>query len=252
MLPLLFEFIQVIRTKSFKKVFTVLIPPFLIACLVYFVIFLAHLTLLNKSGQGDPFMSIGFQKTLIGNRYADDKATPSNIFQKFTELNAEMYKANQRLTAEHPYSSPWYSWPLMTRPIYYWVNANERIYLIGNPIIWWASAVALLVFVLSLLKNLKSKTINNLSIFLITGYVINILPFIGVKRVMFLYHYFTAYIFAIMILAWLINQRKNPKIIFGVLMTIIVLSFLFFSPLSYGLELSPKAYETRVWFNSWK
>ena len=101
---------------------------------------------------------------------------------------------------------------------------------------------------------------NTIPLFLLAGYVINMLPFIGVKRVMFLYHYFTAYIFAIMILVWLVSQpfneaedkNKNSKIIFRVLLILSIMAFIYFAPLSYGLELPPKSYEARVWFESWK
>ena len=257
-LPLIFEFVSIIRNKQFKSLFTVLLPPLVTAVLIYFIFFTAHLIILNKSGPGDAFMSRGFQKTLVGNQNEkDEKIVPSNFFQKFFELNVEMYKANQRLTATHPYSSQWYSWPFMTRPIYYWVNGNARIYLLGNPVIWWASTVAVSYLVFSILylvfrKYTTSYKLQATSYFLLAGYIINMLPFISVKRVMFLYHYFTAYIFAIMILVWLISQNKNSEKIFRVLLAFAVIAFVYFAPLSYGLKLSTKAYEARVWLDSWK
>ncbi len=225
--------------------------------LIYFFVFMVEFSILTKSGAGDAFMSPGFQKTLTGSKYENDPTvTASNVFQKFIELNTEMYRANQRLNASHPYSSQWFTWPLMARPIYYWVDGDARIYLIGNPIIWWLSTVAVLYLVLSILylvlrKNTKYQ-IQNTALFLLAGYVVNMLPFIGVKRVMFLYHYFTAYIFAIMILVWLISQNKNSKKIFGVILGLAVILFLFFAPLNYGFNLSPKAYDARVWLESWR
>ncbi|MDP3792542.1 MAG: phospholipid carrier-dependent glycosyltransferase [bacterium] len=257
-LPLLIEFVKIVKEKDFKKFLTILLPPVAIALLVYSVIFLAHLIILDKSGPGDAFMSQGFQKTLAGNQYANNpNIKESNLFQKFTELNFEMYKANQRLGAHHSYSSSWYSWPLMTRPIYYWVKDNQRIYLIGNPIIWWASTVAVILLLLQIAtskwQKVKQFNLNNSPpTFLMAGYMINLLPFIGVKRIMFLYHYFTAYIFAIMALVWLISQTKNSEKIFRVLIVAAIASFIFFAPLSYGLELSPRAYELRVWLASWR
>lgn len=276
-LPLLIEFVRIFKNRNFKKFLIILLPPLALALLVYSAIFLAHLIILNKSGPGNAFMSPGFQKTLFGSQSATDpNIKGSNLFQKFIELNAEMYKANQRLGAHHSYSSSWYSWPFMARPIYYWVKDNQRIYLMGNPIIWWATTAGVL-YSLCLLanrlwQNRKNKlplfTISGSLIFLLLGYIVNLLPFIGVQRIMFLYHYFTAYIFAIMILVWLIDQsfnkgqdkqpldklgaKKNSEKIFRVLIIASVVSFIFFAPLSYGLELSPKAYELRVWLASWR
>lgn len=252
-LPLFLELIKVVQTKNLRSSLKTILIPMTIALSLYFVIFSAHLIILNKSGPGDAFMSIGFQKTLAGNIYTKNGTQPSNFFQRFIELNTEMYKANQRLNATHPYSSQWYSWPFMTRPIYYWVSQDERIYLLGNPVIWWLSTVAIILFILQSIKTkLDEGKLNAVGLFLFGGYVVNMLPFIGVKRVMFLYHYFTAYIFAIMLLAWLISRNGNSKNIFRAISIAGVIAFLFFAPLSYGLSLSSGAYESRVWFESWR
>src|SRR3989344_2852310 len=271
-LPILFEGLGILSEMKRKGIsvlkssrtwlaFTALvITPFV----VYFSAVTAYSLILHKSGTGDAFMSTGYQKTLQGNGYQNnlDIKTP-NIFSKFYELNRQMYAVNQALTASHPYSSRWYTWPLMIRPIYYWVQGNARIYFIGNPIIWWSSTIAVL-YVLSIIAyklwlklrryDISSSLLNssNLLTILITGYVMNLLPFIGVKRVMFLYHYLAAYIFAVLMLVYLISKQKNSKQIFGVLLMISAIAFIFFAPLTYGLDLSPKAYELRVWFESWR
>lgn len=259
-LPLAFEFVELLALKQLKNILKLALPA-IIAFLIYFLFFAIHLGILTKSGPGDAFMSQGFQKTLIGNRVSSPETVEgSNIFNKFVELNAEMYKANQRLTAEHPYSSQWYTWPLMTRPIYYWVNNSPsadpgqtaRIYLIGNPAIWWVSTAAVLYSVIYLLLSIKKFEWDKTYLFLLSGYIINILPFVGVKRVMFLYHYFTALIFAILIFIYLLNKQKVSWKILGPFLGIVVVLFIFFAPLNYGLELSPKAYEARAWLDSWK
>ncbi|MBX4211762.1 MAG: phospholipid carrier-dependent glycosyltransferase [Candidatus Yanofskybacteria bacterium] len=139
------ELLTMIKTRQWQgmvpKVASFIVIPFVI----YFSVFAIHFKLLPKTGTGDAFMTPEFQKTLIGNGYQDrtDLKTP-NVFDKFIELNAEMYRSNQRLTATHPYGSKWYEWPFMTRPIYYWTDDHERIYLLGNPILWWLSTVAVL------------------------------------------------------------------------------------------------------------
>ena len=161
-----------------------------------------------------------------------------------------MYQSNQRLTATHPYGSQWYTWPFMVRPIFYWVSENSRIYLLGNPVIWWSSTVAIL---LSLMYVTRHKIIR----ILLGGYVLNLLPFIGIKRVMFLYHYLTALIFAILILVYLIeniqpfDKLRARKIFIGLVIASAV-AFVYFAPLTYGLPLSPKAYDARVWLPSWR
>jgi len=241
---------------------------FLISLAIYFSVFALHFTLLPNPGPGDAFMKPNFRE--------------NNIIKNIRDLNVEMYKSNQRLSASHPYSSQWYTWPLMTRPIFYWVKDTARIYSFGNPIIWWSSTVAV---ILLLLRNFQFSIFNFQSItnfqfktghMLLTGYALNLLPFIGVKRVTFLYHYLIPLIFAIMILVYLIDQnpfdrfdhldklgtgrlttsglraRKNSRKIFTGIIIAAIAAFLFFAPLSYGLPLSEKAYNARIWFASWK
>lgn len=251
--------ISVLKSSKVWLTFTALI---IIPFAVYFSAVTAYSLILNKSGTGDAFMSAGYQKTLQGNNYQNDPSlkTPS-MFSKFTELNRQMYAVNQALTAGHPYASRWYTWPLMLRPIYYWVSGNARIYFIGNPVIWWSATIAVLYGLRIIIYNLwlklrrydisPSLSSDNISV-LLAGYALNMLPFMGVKRVMFLYHYFAAYIFAVLLLVYFISQQKSSKQIFGALLTVSIVAFIFFAPLTYGLNLSPKAYELRVWFSSWR
>ncbi|MBI2068552.1 MAG: phospholipid carrier-dependent glycosyltransferase [Candidatus Yanofskybacteria bacterium] len=226
------SFMEVLRISSF----------FFISLAIYFSIFALHFALLPNLGSGDAFMKPNFRE--------------NNIVKNILDLNVEMYRSNQRLTAIHPYSSQWYTWPLMARPIFYWIKDNARIYFFGNPVIWWLSTVAVIYFMINFFRNIKNHTYGLLSI----GYWLNLLPFIGVKRVMFLYHYLTALVFAIIILCYLVDKnpfdplraRKNSRKIFTGIVIGAIAAFLFFAPLSYGLPLSQKAYNARVWFASWR
>lgn len=230
-LPFLIEIFQIYKQKEFKQVFKLPIYFLIIPFILYFSVFALHFSLLTKPGTGDAFMKPTFHQ--------------DNVVTKFFQLNTEMYRSNQRLTATHPYSSQWYSWPFMSRPIFYWVSGNSKIYLIGNPIIWWGSTVAVL---LSLMYITRHRIIR----ILLGGYLLNLLPFISIKRVMFLYHYLTGLIFAILILIYLIEKQEHAKKIFIGLAVASVVAFIYFAPLTYGLPLSPKTYEARVWLPSWR
>ncbi len=245
------ELVNVIRHRNYSNLAYKIAAFIVIPFIIYFSVFAVHFTLLTKSGTGDAFMSPEFQKTLKGNSYGKDaKLKTPNMFQKFIELNKEMYLSNQRLTATHPYGSQWYTWPLMLRPIYYWVSGDERIYLLGNPIIWWLSTAAFLALVVGIVT--KRYRWNYIIWFLLAGYVLNLLPFIGIKRVMFLYHYLTGLIFAMLALVYIIDQEKKKKTIFIGLIILSIVTFIYFSPLTYGLSLSSRQYEQRVWLPSWK
>ena len=236
-LPLIIETWRYFINRSYEPFIKNVLIFILVPFAIYFSIFTLHFALLTKPGPGDAFMSQNFHN--------------ENVSKKFVELNVQMYQSNQRLTATHPYGSQWYSWPFMTRPIFYWVDStsspqvSSRIYLLGNPVIWWMSTVAVL---LSLMYIVRHRIIK----ILLGGYFLNLLPFIGIKRVMFLYHYLTGLIFAILILVYLIEKQKHARKIFIGLAITSVAAFIYFAPLTYGLPLSPQAYNARVWLPSWK
>lgn len=242
-LPFLIEVFQIYKQKEFKQFLKLPIYFLVIPLVIYFIVFTLHFALLTKPGSGDAFMKPTFHQ--------------DNIATKFFQLNTEMYRSNQRLTATHPYSSQWYTWPFMTRPIFYWVSEHSRIYLLGNPIVWWLSTAAILFSLILLLsekfkvKSLRLKE-KNILYFLLGAYILNLLPFIGIKRVMFLYHYLTGLVFAILILVYLIEKQEHAKKIFIGLTIASTVAFIYFAPLTYGLPLSPAEYEKRVWLPSWK
>ena len=241
------ELIRLFREWSMRRVGTLAILV-VIPAILYFSIFALHFSLLYKSGPGDAFMSQSFRKTLAGSSDAQNPdIVPASLFGKFIELNQEMYRSNARLTAPHPYSSKWYTWPFMLRSIYYWNSAGAKIYLIGNPIIWWVSTFAIFYVLLSTLGTKK------IALYLISGaYLVNILPFIGIDRAMFLYHYFTGLIIAILALAYLIDHLQHRKKIFAGLIALSIAMFLYFAPLTYGTpELTQKQFDRRMWLKSW-
>ncbi len=52
---------------------------------------------------------------------------------------------NANVKTPHHYSSKWWEWPIMKKPIYYWTGKEKRIYLVGNPVVWWGGFFILIV-----------------------------------------------------------------------------------------------------------
>ena len=242
----------------------------LIPLLLYLSVFWVHFALLPDSGSGDAFMSIKFQSTLIGSPYYNPNVHMS-FFQKFFDLNREMYLANASLTATHPYGSHWYMWPLEIRPIYYWEGpvlsdgSQGNIYLLGNPAVWWGIWIAIisgLLYGFIAKRRLRPVTVAALAISGI-GFLMNYLPFVPITRIMFLYHYFFALLWSIVFAAMLWNDlatdRHNHALntpgatrAFYIVCVIIALCFLYFAPLTYGLPLSPSSLAQHMWLPSWR
>jgi dolichyl-phosphate-mannose-protein mannosyltransferase len=242
--------------------------------LIYMSVFWVHFQLLPKTGQGDAFMPADFRASLIGNEVYDPHQHMSFIM-KFLELNVEMKQSEDSLkTATHPYGSRWTSWPLMTRSVYYWQGETKpdgsqgNIYLLGNPLVWWGLLVVIAGCVLASGKALvRVKPYSTALIILATGYAINYLPFSQIVRVMFLYHYFFALLyslaFAVILLGsvsgWMVDgehpwQFSTPasKAWYFSILGAALLSFLYFSPLTYGWALSPAGLAQHMWLPTWR
>jgi dolichyl-phosphate-mannose-protein mannosyltransferase len=258
------------RKVSWRRKLSEIALFFIIPALIYVSVFWIHFQLLPKSGDGDAFMSTRFQATLTGNTDYNPSVHMSFI-DKFVELNHEMYQANQTLTATHPYGSHWYSWPLEQRPIYYWQGdtlddgRQGNIYLLGNPAVWWGIWIAIfagLSYAWIAKRKLRPATVSALAL-AGAAYFINLLPFVAVARVMFLYHYFFSLVFSLIFAVMLWNDlatnahghtlsRPRQQQVFGAILALVAITFLFFAPISYGSPLTPEGLQARMWLHTWR
>jgi dolichyl-phosphate-mannose--protein O-mannosyl transferase len=214
-------------------------------------------------------MSDKFQSTLIGNEKYNP-AVKMSLWDKIVELNKVMYTAqNQLNNTTHPYSSRWYSWPLEIRGVYYWQGETQKdstqgnIYLLGNPVVWWLSAVGVLTALATwLAKPSWLGGRRKLVAFLLTGYALNFIPFTFIDRPMFLYHYFFALIFSILATCVMLGllfdwqyekyDEKTVKRTYWAIVLSVILGFLYFVPLSYGWPMTPGDLQQHMWLPSWR
>jgi dolichyl-phosphate-mannose--protein O-mannosyl transferase len=92
-------------------------------------------------------------------------------------------------TATHPYASPWWSWPLMLRPVAYWQNFPDKgdvatIWGAGNPVLWWGVIPAMAI---TAVRAIERPDLTRT--FLVIGYLANYVIWIPIGRILFLYHY---------------------------------------------------------------
>ncbi len=103
--------------------------------------------------------------------------------------------------ATHPYASPWWSWPLMLRPIAYWQNFPPKgkvatIWGGGNPLLWWGALTAVTITAVRALERPSPARA-----FLVFGYLGNLVIWMPVGRTLFLYHYMPSIYFGYLALA---------------------------------------------------
>lgn len=234
---------------------------------IYAGSFALHFALLPNSGEGDAFMSWKFQSTLRDNPEYSSSASMS-FGEKIIELNGEMYRSGGSV-GEHSYSSRWYSWPFMTRPVYYWQGSVDQadkqghIYMLGNPVVWWGTTFATICLLsLLLLKHSSVMRYEKVAIFLLLGYGVNYIPFVFIDRPMFMYHYLFALIFAILIAGLMVKLAsdyiadkyggKLARVMYLGLLGIVLVGFVYVLPLSYGWPLSDSELMFHMLLPSWR
>ncbi|KAJ7174473.1 glycosyltransferase family 39 protein [Mycena filopes] len=189
---------------------------------------------------------------------------------KFMELQQVMWTTNAGLTDRHTFDSRPDSWPRLRRGINFWVKDHRQIYLVGNPMVWWLSTLAVLSYMavrgLLVLRakrgfrdfdNTKVVKYDSLCGFLFLGWFLHYFPFFLMGRQLFLHHYFPALYFAILLLAGvfdLVTSTLRPRVrlqIAGVLIILAVWNFAHFSPLAYGNQWTKTKCMSSKWLKTW-
>ncbi len=231
--------------NSFEPIKNILLFFVILPIAVYVFIYALHVILTPNPGYGDAF---------VGGPEFRNK----NIITRIIDLNKANYQTNfAGLTATHPYSSKFYTWPVLLRPIFYWVKympeGISRIFLIGNPIIWWGSSLCLILALILW----KEKTKGAKS-FLYASYIATLLPFLSVGRITFLYHYLPSLVLAVLIsVLWLSDALSKysfkTKVLFtSAFVAVIIFAFIYYIPLSYGTPLTQEQYQSMFLLKTWK
>ncbi|MEM6581119.1 MAG: phospholipid carrier-dependent glycosyltransferase [Pseudomonadota bacterium] len=204
------------------------------AMVIYVGAWVLHFTLLDQPGGGHAF-----------------GVPTGDMMKDIIDIHQNMFAVNTGLTATHPNASPWWSWPFMWRPLYYHAGQGSSIYFVGNPLVWWTSALGMLVIVwlgarkLSLGPKFAGLTWSRWSLRLLplTAFFIAYLPYSLVPRVLFLYHYLPVLVFAICSIAvWLDplgltreGRYEDQAVGVRLLFFIIPIGFLLMASFTYGL-----------------
>ena len=176
----------------------------------------------------------------------------------------------------HPYSSSWFTWPIMFRPIAYYFSSQEVISASGesltvfnavhffpNPALTLLSSIAIFILSLNWLssfsKVISSKTYNSdfvSTTFILLGYYTNFLPWALVSRSAFIYHYQASACFSFIALAYLLykislKEKVEYKALYILSITLIIAATIYWLPIQLGLDISAENFQSKMWLDSW-
>jgi len=164
-------------------------------------------------------------------------------------MQEQMWWYHTGLRATHPYSSPWWSWPFLIRPIYLYTSDEvggwvSRIYAMGNPLIFWfgLASVAISLVYSYVERNKKLGLV-------VFSYLIFFVPWALSPRIMFLYHYLPSIPFLTIATGYVL--RRNPKLIFTFLFASLLV-FIYFYPHWAGLSVPLWFDKSYYWVSSWR
>jgi len=175
------------------------------------------------------------------------------------ELQWQMYYYHSHLVATHPYSSKWYEWPAVWRPVYYaqtlganGVSANT--YANGNPLLYWFYLPATLyVTVRWWLGRNPALPV------LLIGFFGQWLPWALIPRLAYIYHFLPASIFGTLAVAvavndlWQWGRRIVPLRAVAVgYVAVVIAAFIFFYPIYASVNLTAPELQSRIWIPTWR
>lgn len=165
----------------------------------------------------------------------------------------QMYSLQTQILTPHPYQSDWWSWPLMTRPMWYLYELDQGVQrgvlLIGNPVIMWGGLVAVAVCYWTALRRQAVRPLAVAALWTASVAIYAVIP----KSLGFYYYYHLSGIFLCLVLAVAFDQhdragrRWEERFVLASLA-----AFVYFYPIISGAALlGPQEFQHWMWLKSW-
>lgn len=183
---------------------------------------------------------------------------PGHGLKDVMTYQQHIFNYHKNLKATHPFSSNWWSWPLMIKPIWYYggqkfIPADKVLSIVsmGNPAVWWAGLLAVIAAIV-----LEIKKRDRLLLVVLVGLAAQYVPWMLVSRLTFIYHFFASVPFMIFCLVYVIRHLEGiyPVVrkLVPAYLGLVFLLFLMYYPILSGMLVSKSYVEHFLhWFPGW-
>jgi dolichyl-phosphate-mannose-protein mannosyltransferase len=171
-------------------------------------------------------------------------------------LQVHILNYHRTLQATHPFSSPWWSWPLDLYPM--WMYTGEglpegiasSIVSFGNPAIFWPGIPAVVATAVLAMQKRDAR-----SGVILVALLCQYLPWVGIQRMAFIYHFFSTVPFLILCIVATLRalEFRCPRfrvVIWGYLGAAAGL-FIAFYPILSGMQVPQGYIASLKWFPTW-
>jgi dolichyl-phosphate-mannose--protein O-mannosyl transferase len=192
-----------------------------------------------------------------------DRTWSKNIFRSFWHYQSEILNFHKNLVETHSYSANPWSWLIMGRPTSFFyatpkgcgaATCSQEILGLGTPFLWWSGLIAIVITFGYWIARREWQS-GLLLLSLAAGY----LPwFLFQKRTMFSFYAIAFEPFMILIICYVITKyleddarrKVRERVVYGYV-ALIVLCFIYFSPLYFGEVISYGSWHSHMWLPSW-
>ena len=168
-------------------------------------------------------------------------------------FHREMFALQTQVLPPHTYQSPWYSWPVDWRPIWYLYEvvdgAQRGILMIGNPAVMWGGLVAVAACLWAWARHRDTRAGAVAAVWAASWLMWGLIP----KSLGFFYYYYLSSIWlALVIAAAFDHWRERARYWDEAYLVLVAVMFVHFYPILAATALAgPDAFRKWMWLKTW-
>ncbi len=169
-------------------------------------------------------------------------------------LQGSMFDYHSRLTATHSYSSEWWTWPFVLKPVLLFRTGlpNDVVSIIvamGNPAVWWIGFTSVILAIEGAIRRKDFACT-----FIVVLFFFQWLPYVFISRYTLLYHFYVSVPFLCLATAYFLNKHWSSK--WGkaaelAYFAVVVVLFGLFYPVISGMPVHNSLIDGLEWLGSW-